>query len=445
MESKNEFDLEYASAKETKIDKNEWRAELEKVAGRLNAELSTYKERPIEEFWAQTDSMLKKAIKELGWNGSLKGKLDESCDIDVRYVCFETPGTLDNVTLLFDGIAEEFQVGDALEIINGQMEKSRQVMEKEPETLRKYLSRYATRFFAENTERGSLDDLSARNLKRSFKGCIAPLKSEYYAAFRTVVSEMTKEIAGIAPETKTVTEVTPETVPVLPEKDYYANFEVDEEAAEVIAGVRERMGENPMFLTARKGDPHRGPVIAISKSYVIQQPVQGLGLVHNLSDIPELPLLMAEHGIGDTHEILIERPLGEGKKPRIDLFPPRLKGAAWFFEDKTDLEDAPGKTGSSASERERERELPVYAKREVSFQLKDSSAIVTGKLVNMDRESITLLVEGKELSFKKNMGEIQMLLSPKKEKKQEENELERKGGIEHKNTPGEHRDMSPEH
>jgi hypothetical protein len=150
----------------------------------------------------QWHNLLLLAVKELNAHG-LKEKLDESNDIDIEYVDF---GDNRKNTLLFDGIAEKFRVGDPVEIINEQMERRdmvRQKEQKEPETLNKYLSPYAVRFIAENKQKGTLGDLSANNLNRSFEGCALPLRSEYYAACRTVIKEMIDISKDLEPATTT--------------------------------------------------------------------------------------------------------------------------------------------------------------------------------------------------------------------------------------------------
>jgi hypothetical protein len=43
---------------------------------------------------------------------------------------------------------------------------------------------YFCRFVAENKDRDSLFDFSDANFKRSFEGCVAPLKAKFYGEFR---------------------------------------------------------------------------------------------------------------------------------------------------------------------------------------------------------------------------------------------------------------------
>lgn len=49
---------------------------------------------------------------------------------------------------------------------------------------------YATKFIVENKERGTLNDLSDLNLERSFKGCVIPLKPEFYDDCREAIKEI---------------------------------------------------------------------------------------------------------------------------------------------------------------------------------------------------------------------------------------------------------------
>jgi hypothetical protein len=51
------------------------------------------------------------------------------------------------------------------------------------------LSAYATRFLAENKERGTLDDLSDENLERSFAGCVKPLDIRFYNECRLEIAK----------------------------------------------------------------------------------------------------------------------------------------------------------------------------------------------------------------------------------------------------------------
>jgi hypothetical protein len=104
-------------------------ARLKEMSVIFNTELDKSRNLSNFELPLFSHHLLRNAIKELDAYG-LKGKLDESNDIDVEYVDF---GDNRKDTLLFDGIAEKFKVGDPVEIINEQMERHNKARERGPE------------------------------------------------------------------------------------------------------------------------------------------------------------------------------------------------------------------------------------------------------------------------------------------------------------------------
>jgi hypothetical protein len=233
----------------------------------------------------------------------------------------------------------------------------------------------------------TIEEMDQENFDFAYNGDIARVKTE----------------ATSLPKPPTL----PPTVPTVSsdaQNKFYMNFEVDENTADIIADAQKELQKEPrekgtmMILSAHKYDPYRGPIIAINETHAIQKTGSRIGVLHSLSDIPELPRLLKEHGFGKTDEIIItHRPIGP--KPQIDLFPKPYNPPCL----------SAGNTGLENISEETKKSLKFG--QAIVYHPENDKTPVVGNFVGIDNDknSIILKVKTQNLSFALHKGHIESL------------------------------------